>query len=261
MFQNSSRRILIRVGAGLAGIIAAIFLLPTVAAAHVIVQPGIADGGGFSVISFRVPNERHHATTTQVQIRLPQAQPLGSVKINPVPGWKITTATRQLHEPSEISGERVDTVVSKVTWTATRGGIRPGQFQDFTVSLGPLPESGAMVFNTLQTYSSGPKVNWNDVSVDPAVEPEHPAPVLTIRPSVTKQDSGLTDKGLEVSQEEQVSSADGGDNASHWRLPLSVSGAALLVSVASAGVAWRRGWRPASAADVASSPNREDVNV
>ena len=63
-------------------------------------------------------------------------------------------------------GEQLDTVVSEVTWTATAGGIRPGQFQDFDLSLGQLPESGELVFNALQTYSSGEKVNWNQVSAD-----------------------------------------------------------------------------------------------
>ena len=73
-------------------------------------------------------------------------------------------------------GEQLDTVVSDVTWTATTGGIPPRQFQDFDLSLGQLPESGELVFNALQTYSSGEKVNWNEVSADPSIEPEHPAP-------------------------------------------------------------------------------------
>ena len=34
------------------------------------------------------------------------------------------------------------------------------------MSLGQLPESGEMVFQALQTYSSGEKVNWNQVSAD-----------------------------------------------------------------------------------------------
>jgi uncharacterized protein YcnI len=261
MFQNCLRRILVRVAAGLAATIVAILLVSGVAAAHVIVQPEAAEGGGFSVIAFQVANERDDANTTEVQIRLPKAQPIESVKTRPLPGWKITTATRQLQKPFEVSGTQVDTVVSKVTWTATQGGLRPGQVQDFALSLGPLPESGVLVFKALQTYSSGDKVNWNQVSVDPAVGPEHPAPVLTITPAAAENGSAEADKGIVASQGEQISSADGSDNASHWTLPLGVSGAALLVSVASALAAWRRGWRPASPAEAASSPNREDVNV
>lgn len=261
MFQNCLRRILVRVAACLASFIVAILLLSGVAAAHVIVQPEAAKGGGFSVIAFQVANERDDANTTQVQIRLPKAQPIESVRTGPVPGWKITTTTRHLQKPFEMSGTQVDTVVSKVTWTATQGGLRPGQVQDFALSLGPLPQSGVLVFKALQSYSNGDKVNWNQVSVDSAVAPEHPAPVLTITPAAAQQGSAEADEGIEASQDEQISSADGNDNASHWALPLGVSGAALLVSVASALVAWRRGWRPASPAEAASSHDREDVNV
>lgn len=184
MFQNNSlrRRTLTRVGIGIGAAVAAMLALPGLAQAHVTVQPESVEGGDFSVVSFRVPNERDDASTTQVKVTLPTDQPIGSVQTTPVSGWKITTKTRQLDKPIEMFGEQLNTVVSEVTWTATNGGIRPGQFQDFNVSLGQLPESGRLVFNALQTYSSGEKVNWNQVSTDPAVEPEHPAPILTITP-------------------------------------------------------------------------------
>ena len=145
MFKNSSlrRRILARLAVGVGGAVAAILLLPGIAQAHVSVQPGTAEGGGFSVVAFRVPNERDGASTTQVRVTLPKDQPIGSVQTTPVPGWKITTTTRQLDQPIEMFGEQLDTVVSEVTWTATAGGIRPGQFQDFDLSLGQLPQSGS----------------------------------------------------------------------------------------------------------------------
>jgi uncharacterized protein YcnI len=185
MFKNGSsrRRMLTRVGAGIGATIAAILVLPGFAQAHVTVQPGAVQGGGFSVVAFRVPNERDDASTTQVRVSLPKEQPIGSVQTTPVTGWKITTASRQLDKPIEMFGEKLNSVVSEVTWTATNGGIRPGQFQDFQLSLGQLPESGNLVFNAVQTYSSGDKVNWNQISADPSVEPEHPAPVLTITPA------------------------------------------------------------------------------
>ena len=140
--QLLQRRILARVGVGIGATVAAILALPGLAQAHVTVQPGTAEGGGFSVVAFRVPNERDDASTTQLRVTLPKDQPIGSVQTTPVPGWKITTATRQLDKPIEMFGEQLDTVVSEVTWTATGGGIRPGQFQDFDLSLGQLPESG-----------------------------------------------------------------------------------------------------------------------
>jgi periplasmic copper chaperone A len=262
VFQNRSlpRRILSRVGIGIGVADAAIPAMPGIAQAHVTVQPGTAQGGGFSVIAFRVPNERDGATTTQVRISLPEDQPIGSVKTTPVPGWKITTSTRHLDKPFEMFGEQLDTVVSDVTWTATTGGIRPGQFQDFDLSLGQLPESGELVFNALQTYSSGEKVNWNEVSADPSIEPEYPAPILTITPAVAEEMSGQADGSGQASQDEITSTAQS-DTASDWTLPLVVSAVALLLSLISTAVAWRRGWRPNSQLEAESATTREDVNV
>ena len=260
MFQNNSlrSRILARVGVGIGAAVAAIVVLPGVAQAHVTVQPGSAEGGGFSVVSFRVPNERDDASTTQLRVTLPKDQPIGSVQTTPLPGWKITTATRQLDTPIEMFGEQLDTVVSEVTWTATGGGIRPGQFQDFDLSLGQLPESGELVFNAFQTYSSGEKVNWNQVSADPSVEPEHPAPILTITPAAAGEGAAPTETG---SQDEQVTPAAQSDNVSDTTLPLVLSGVAVLLSLISAVFAWGRGRRPAPAVEPASSPAHEDVNV
>jgi periplasmic copper chaperone A len=260
MFQNSSlrSRILTRVGVGIGATVAAIVALPGIAQAHVTVQPGSAEGGGFSVVAFRVPNERDDASTTQLRVTLPENQPIGSVQTTPVAGWKITTATRQLDKPIEMFGEQLDTVVSEVTWTATGGGVRPGQFQDFELSLGQLPESGDLVFNALQTYSSGEKVNWNEVSTDPSVEPEHPAPILTITPAAAERGAAPTETG---SQDEQATSAAQSDNTWDMTLPLVLSGVAVLLSLIAAVFAWGRGRRPATAVEPADSATREDVNV
>jgi periplasmic copper chaperone A len=254
------RRILARVGAGIGATVVALVALPGVAQAHVTVQPRTADGGGFSVVAFRVPNERDDASTTQVRVTLPEDQPIGSVQTTPVPGWKITTATRQLDKPIEMFGEQLDTVVSEVTWTATDGGVRPGQFQDFELSLGQLPESGQLVFNALQTYSSGEKVNWNEVSADASVEPEHPAPVLTITPAA-QQGSTATNNGDQAGQNEQVASNEQRDGRSAWILPVVLSAAAFVLSLATAVLVWRRIRQPASAVESASEPRREDVTV
>lgn len=262
MFHNnfSRRGILARLGVGIGIVAVAILALPSLAQAHVTVQPKAAEGGGFSVVAFRVPNERDDASTTQVRVTLPQDQPIGSVQTTPVAGWKITTTTRQLDKPIEMFGEQLDTVISEVTWTATDGGIRPGQFQDFAVSLGQLPESGELVFNALQTYSSGEKVNWNQVSTDPSVEPERPAPILRITPVAADQGSAPTDTGGQAGQQEQVPSATQSDTVFGWTVPLVVSGIALALSLVALVFAWRRR-RPTPALEEMATPNREDVNV
>jgi uncharacterized protein YcnI len=262
MFQNSSsrRRTLARVGIGVGAAVAAVLALPGIAQAHVTVQPGTVEGGDFSVVAFRVPNERDDASTTQLRISLPKDQPIGSVQTTPMPGWKVSTVTRHLDKPIEMFGEQLDTVVSEVTWTATGGGISPDQFQDFNLSLGQLPESGELVFNVLQTYSSGEKVNWNEVAADPSVEPEHPAPILTIAPAAPGEGPVATDQGGQAGQDEQVTATQS-DNASYSTLALILSGAALVISAVAAVTVWRRGRRPVPATEAASAPTREDANV
>ena len=259
MVQSSSfrRRTYARLGTGIGAAVIAVLAMPGLAQAHVTVQPGSAEGGSFSVIAFRVPNEQEETRTTQLQVILPEDQPIGSVQTTPIPGWKITTKTRHLDKPIEMFGEQLDTVVSQVSWTATGGGIRPGQFQDFDLSLGQLPQSGELVFNAVQIYSNGDRVNWNQISADPSVEPEHPAPILTITPPSAKQDSrasgGQTDN-------KEVTAATQGGSASGSILPSVLSVVAMLLSVVAVLLAWR--WRrPTPDPEVADSPSREDINA
>lgn len=236
------RRLAVTAGAAAAAVLAA----PGIALAHVTVQPGSVEGGGFTVVSFRVPTERDNASTTKIRVLFPEDQPVGSVRTTPVPGWKITTETRTLDEPIEMFGEEVPEVVSEVTWTATSGGIAPGQFQDFDVSLGPLPESGEMVFQALQTYSNGELVKWNEVAVDDTVELEHPAPVLSITAPAAENTTtdpaaqATTDSadGPESSSGTATEAASGGESSP--TLPVVLSGAALLVSLAALILTWRR---------------------
>jgi uncharacterized protein YcnI len=264
MFDNTKvlRRTAARIGVGVTAGLALALALPGVAQAHVTVQ-GEAKGGGFSVVAFRVPNERDNASTTQLRVILPKDHPIGSVQTTPVAGWKVTTATRKLDKPIEMEGEKLDTVVSRVTWTATGGGIKPGQFQDFDLSLGQLPESGSLVFNTLQTYSDGEKVNWNEVSADPSVEPEHPAPVLEITPAAAAKPAGTTDEGNTTGAGQQgpadTQTSTAGDDAS-MALPIGLSGAALVLSLFAAVLAWRRGRRvEVVASEPAPAPERVEV--
>jgi hypothetical protein len=63
---------------------------------------------------------------------------------------------------------------------ATAGGVPPEQYQNFDVSVGPLPDGGTMAFSADQSYSDGSVVHWDQAAKAGAGEPEHPAPVLTL---------------------------------------------------------------------------------
>jgi uncharacterized protein YcnI len=177
MSRNTLRRVGAVVGAATAVLVAT--ALP--ASAHVTVNPKEATQGGFAKLSFRVPNERDKATT-KVEVVFPEKQPLSSVSTRPVPGWKAEVTKTKLAKPIKVHDREVTEAVSKVTWTAESPAtaVQVGQFQEFDVSAGPLPEgSDTMVFKALQTYADGQVVRWIE-EPSGSSEPEHPAPVLKL---------------------------------------------------------------------------------
>ncbi len=151
------------------------------AAAHVGVSSESAVQGGYSTVTFKVPNESDEAATTKLEVNLPQDAPVASVSLRPVPGWTAVAEKAKLATPIEAHGTQITEAVSKITWTASGGaGIKPGEFQTFDVSMGPLPQAEQMIFKSLQTYSDGTVVRWIDEPSTDGTEPESPAPVLKL---------------------------------------------------------------------------------
>ncbi|GAA1893604.1 YcnI family copper-binding membrane protein [Asanoa iriomotensis] len=149
--------------------------------AHVTVNPNSLTQGGYGRVAFRVPNESDTASTVKLELNLPEDAPVASVSTMPVPGWTVVVEKRKLTTPLEVHGSQVTEVVGKVTWTAAAGGgVKPGEFQEFPVSMGPLPEKDQMIFKVLQTYSDGDISRWIDEPVEGGEEPESPAPVLKL---------------------------------------------------------------------------------
>ena len=149
------------------------------AAAHVTVNPGEATKGGFAALAFRVPNERPDSGTTSLEVNIPEDTPIASISVKPTPGWTYAVERRTAGRALDMHGRQVTEVVSKITWTG--GTINPGEFQEFEISAGPLPEDvDQILFPTIQTYASGEVVRWIDEPLESGEEPEHPAPLLTL---------------------------------------------------------------------------------
>ncbi|MDX2728987.1 YcnI family protein [Streptomyces sp. PA03-2a] len=177
-----------------------VLILAGTASAHVSVQPqGEAAKGGYATINFKVPNERDDSSTTKLEVDFPTDHPLASVMPQPVPGWKIVVTKSKLAKPLEIHGNKIDEAVSKVTWSAEGSkndlGIRPGQFQQFPLSVGQLPEDAdQLVFKAIQTYDNKDVVRWIEEQKDGAEEPESPAPVLKLTAATTDEHGAAADK-------------------------------------------------------------------
>jgi uncharacterized protein YcnI len=199
------------------------------ASAHVTID-GTGEKGGFSIVTFSVPNERPDASTVSLQVQLPQEAPLAFVSVQPKPGWTVETTTRTLDEPIEAFGEQLTEVVDTVTWSG--GSIDPGQFDTFSISVGPLPNDvDSLEFPAIQTYSSGEAVAWIEPTPEDGEEPENPAPVL---PLVEPTSADATTTTVGESDEQAAADAgsddendDSGDTLAIVALVIAIIGAAL----------------------------------
>jgi uncharacterized protein YcnI len=193
--------------AGLAAL--ALIAVATAADAHVTVNPRTAEQGSYAKLSFRVPNERDDAGTTKLRVELPLDHPVASVSVRPLPGWSIKVDKKKLPAPVKIEGGELGEAVSTITWSG--GTIDPGQFQEFDVSMGPLPaDTDRMVFKAVQSYSGGEVVHWDQDPGTGAQEPEHPAPVLALTPKgAAVQGAASSSKGPSVTMRDSVTATDG----------------------------------------------------
>ncbi|MEU3164693.1 YcnI family protein [Streptosporangium sp. NPDC006930] len=176
-----------RLAAVTAGVTALTLGLALPALAHVTINPGSAQQGGFTKVAFRVPNERDDASTTKLEVTFPTDHPLAFVSVKPVPGWEVKVVEGKLPKPVTTEYGELTEAVTKVTWSG--GKIDPGQFQEFEVSMGALPtDTDQLVFPTTQTYSGGEVVKWADEPKADGSEPERPAPTLKLTPASAEGD-------------------------------------------------------------------------
>ncbi|MFF8989375.1 YcnI family protein [Streptomyces sp. NPDC014983] len=169
-----------RAGTVTAAALASVLLAAGVAEAHVTVHPeSYAKGATDGVLTFRVPNEEDHAYTSKVQVFLPTDHPVLGIMVHPQNGWTAKVTTTKLKTPVKTDDGTLTEAASEITFTG--GRIAAGQYEDFDVAFGELPEdTGQLVFKTLQTYSDGKVVRWIGQPASGDDEPDDPAPVLKL---------------------------------------------------------------------------------
>jgi uncharacterized protein YcnI len=179
---KQSRARLGTVGAASALLTAAVVLAaPLAASAHVRVDPATAVAGGYTTLTFKVPNESETASTNRIEVDLPIDTPFTSVSYQPVPGWSAEVIEGALPEPVTVGEATLTRAPLSVVWTADDGaGIVDGQFQEFPVSVGPVPDTDEVLLPAHQGYTDGSVVDWADAPLESGEEPDHPAPVLVI---------------------------------------------------------------------------------
>lgn len=193
------------------------------ASAHVTVNPDTAPREGYAKLTFRVPNEKD-TPTVKLEVVFDEKQPIPVARFRPLPGWTAAVEYRTLDKPIEVHGEERTEAVNKITWTAAPGSeIKAGEFQEFEISVGPLPDADEVVFKALQYYEGDPEpVRWIDTGDDA----EHPAPVLTLTDAEGDHHGGGGDN-----ESASANDSDEADSAKKFAL------GALVLAVVGVGLA------------------------
>jgi periplasmic copper chaperone A len=232
MSSGTARRRALRLGTVLSVTATATVLGAAPAFAHVTAQPGDAAQGSYSVIALRVPNESNSAGTVKLEVTLPADHPVAGVRTTPVAGWTATVTKGSVNPPVQTDDGPVSEAVRTVTWTANPGTrIGPGEFLDFPLSLGPLPDGvDEFAMPAVQTYDNGEVVTWDQPMNPDGSEPERPAPTVTLTPAVAEGGGqGAPPAGPTAAAETRT--ADATDGTARW-----LAGAGLLVGALGLGV-------------------------
>ncbi len=144
----------------------AALVVTTAAMAHAKVAPPIIQKGTDNVFTVAVPTESETASTTRVELNIPEGFGVDAV-MPPPSGWDVTTQKTG-------TGENAD--ITKITWVG--GSVPPEQATNFEF-VGGADSAKDYSFDVLQTYSDGKVVDWNGPESSDA-----PAPVVQAKDSL-----------------------------------------------------------------------------
>lgn len=243
---SAARHTSARTGVALVAAVLLTLAAPGAAQAHVRVLPDSTATGSFSALTFRVPNESATASTVKLTVQLPQDNPFLYVSSKPVAGWTVASTEAKLPKPVTSEGTTLTKAVRTVTWTADKAAaVGPGEYQEFSLSVGPLPAVGTVLLPATQTYSDGTVVRWNEPTPASGEEPEHPAPELVVTAAAAGGGADMGDESpaasassAPASSAPPVSSADAATTTTRSDgVARGLGVGALVVALAGLGVA------------------------
>lgn len=200
------------------------------ASAHVHVDPDDTAAGGYTHLTFTVPNESETAKTNKLEVTLPTETPFNSVSVKPVEGWAAQVITTNLPKPVTVNGATVTKAPTSVVWTAdTTHQIGQNEYQAFSISVGVLPDAGTtLTLPAAQTYTDGTVVKWDEETVEGQAEPEHPAPsfVTTAKDDAEGHHGAATTPAATPAPASAASTSDTGSTAGWFGLGAGLIGLA-----------------------------------
>lgn len=173
-------------------------VFPGAAGAHVEMTPPEAAAGKPVDLSFEIPHGCDGAATTSLVVQIPKQA--ADSTATAIPGWKAETAP------------------STLTWT---GGPLPDQeTKSFPFRATLYGKKGeTILFKTIQYCQGGARTDWIQSSSG-GVEPEHPAPAVTLTssakapaPETAKQEQQVADQGAAETGEPTATDADSANSS------------------------------------------------
>ena len=249
--MNRTTSVAARSAAALGAAALLVIAAPLAASAHVRVDPGQAEAGSYTTLTFKVPTESATAGTVGLVVDLPTDTPFTSVTYEPLPGWTTEVTTSTLPEPVDVGGSTITEAPTSVTWTADEGTeVAPGEFQRFVISAGAVPDTGSILLPAHQRYSDGSVVDWDEETPASGEEPEHPAPTLYVNDEAPSDSHAGHDSSADaatVSDSSASGTADSGSATGTVGLAFGIGGLALgALALVVSVVALTRRPRPAT---------------
>jgi uncharacterized protein YcnI len=173
----------VTVATGIAAVAGLGFMFAGPALAHVTADAPGATQGGYATITFKVPTESDTASTVGLKVQLPTDNPIASVSIQPKAGWTYTVKKAKPATPLSNDDGPITEIITEIDWKAAAGnpGIKPGEFDGFVISAGPLPKVETVTFKVVQEYSDGEVVSWIETPASgSSAEPAHPPPTIAL---------------------------------------------------------------------------------
>jgi uncharacterized protein YcnI/methionine-rich copper-binding protein CopC len=197
-----------------AALAAATLVVPTVAEAHVTLQPRAQTPGAYTVVAVRVPNERDAASTTKLRVEFPDG--IYSVSYAAQAGWSVRVKKSPLATPVQTADGPITDHVSSVTFTGSGKGlgrIAPGQFKEFPLSLQmPNTPGATLAFPAYQWYTGGELVKWTGAPGSPT-----PAPTVSLEAPVSALVAATTPTAIAAHAPVKSRTPAAGSTASHVR--------------------------------------------
>lgn len=185
-----------------------------VASAHVTVWPKETTTGAYEKYTVRVPVEKD-INTIKVRVEFPAGVKVSTVE--PTVGWDYSYETNP------------DGTNKALVWTATNGGIKKGEFMEFSF-IGANPKeagSGKLAWKAYQTYSDNSVVEWTGDESS-----KTPASVTTIKAGAAGDDHHDDSKKADNATQNTAAPATTTDESkSSNTVPYILSGLALLLSI------------------------------